>query len=168
MKVQRKGTTHVEEVSVLGSQSGDLQIQVGERFVSWSMTPLGEGCFELLSQGSSQVVYVMRDKKGTVWVHDGVGAFAFELPDERSPGRSRSGRDTVVAPTPGRIVAIAVSPGDKVAVGDPVVVLEAMKMEQRLSADVAGTVTEVCVAEQEQVDTDAILVRIKPDEVEEP
>ena len=72
-----------------------------------------------------------------------------------------------MSPTPGKIVAIHVSVGDSVAEGDTLVVLEAMKMEQRLSAEVSGTVAEVLVEEQEHVDADVVLVRIDVAEVKE-
>jgi acetyl-CoA/propionyl-CoA/long-chain acyl-CoA carboxylase, biotin carboxylase, biotin carboxyl carrier protein len=59
--------------------------------------------------------------------------------------RARSGSatsgDTLTAPMQGTIVKVAVNEGDVVAVGDLIVVLEAMKMEQPLSAHKAGTIT---------------------------
>jgi acetyl-CoA/propionyl-CoA carboxylase, biotin carboxylase, biotin carboxyl carrier protein len=59
--------------------------------------------------------------------------------------RARSGSatsgDTLTAPMQGTIVKVAVNEGDVVAAGDLIVVLEAMKMEQPLSAHKAGTVT---------------------------
>jgi acetyl-CoA/propionyl-CoA carboxylase biotin carboxyl carrier protein len=58
----------------------------------------------------------------------------------KKPGGATSG-DALTAPMQGTIVKVAVSEGDVVAAGDLVVVLEAMKMEQPLSAHKAGTVT---------------------------
>jgi biotin carboxyl carrier protein len=166
LKVLRKGTEHVEDVRVLSSKDGELQVQIGDRLIAFSLTPLADGQYELKSDGVSQTVRVLRDRKGVVWVHDGRGAFAFELPEEGGASGAK-GKDTVTAPTPGKIVDIAVSVGDAVNIGDTLVVLEAMKMEQRLSAEVSGRVLEVLVALQEQVDSDAVLVRIEPDEADE-
>ena len=46
---------------------------------------------------------------------------------------------------PGRIVKVLVSPGEAVAAGQPLLVMEAMKMENELKAKAAGTVIEVYV-----------------------
>jgi biotin carboxyl carrier protein len=54
-----------------------------------------------------------------------------------------------------------VNPGDKVAAGQEVVVLEAMKMENSISSDYAGTVVEILVAEGDNVQSDAPMVVIQ-------
>ena len=49
------------------------------------------------------------------------------------------------APIPGKVVSVAVAPGDAVAAGAPLVVLEAMKMQNQICAEGAGTVESVAV-----------------------
>ena len=61
----------------------------------------------------------------------------------------------------GRVVAVLVKPGDKVAAGQPVMTLEAMKMEHVHTAGVAGTVSAIDVPEGEQVTTGKIVVEIE-------
>ncbi|MEZ5186173.1 MAG: carboxyl transferase domain-containing protein [Candidatus Nanopelagicales bacterium] len=68
----------------------------------------------------------------------------------------------VRAQWPGLIVSVAVSPGQDVAEGDPLVVSEAMKMESTLRAPFAGTITSVEVLPNEQVHSGAPLVLIRP------
>ncbi|WP_257169597.1 acetyl-CoA carboxylase biotin carboxylase subunit [Bradyrhizobium sp. SRS-191] len=60
----------------------------------------------------------------------------------------------------GRVVAVLVRPGDRVALGQPVVTLEAMKMEHVHTAGLAGTVSAIEVAEGDQVTTGRIVVEI--------
>ena len=67
---------------------------------------------------------------------------------------------TVKTPMPGNIFKILVKPGDKVAKGQNVIVLEAMKMENNIASDYAGTVKRVLVKEGQTVAGDAILVEI--------
>ncbi|MCB0916564.1 MAG: acetyl/propionyl-CoA carboxylase subunit alpha, partial [Actinobacteria bacterium] len=64
------------------------------------------------------------------------------------------------APVPGTIVAVLVAPGDEVSAGDPVVILEAMKMEHRISTDSDGVVGEVLVAVGDSVDAHQVVVRL--------
>ncbi len=67
----------------------------------------------------------------------------------------------VVAPMPGRVLALDVKAGQTVAVGDRLLVLEAMKMEHRLVAKLAGTVAAVHVGEGDQVADGTLLVEIE-------
>jgi glutaconyl-CoA decarboxylase len=61
---------------------------------------------------------------------------------------------------PGNINAVKVKVGDQVKVGDPLVILEAMKMENEITAPVAGTVKEVRVKPGQTVNNGDILVII--------
>ncbi|MGJ5202577.1 acetyl-CoA carboxylase biotin carboxylase subunit [Bradyrhizobium sp. HKCCYLR20261] len=60
----------------------------------------------------------------------------------------------------GRVVAVLVKPGDQIAAGQPVLTLEAMKMEHVHTAGIAGTVSAIEVAEGDQVTTGRIVVEI--------
>ncbi|MBS7455866.1 ATP-grasp domain-containing protein [Coralloluteibacterium stylophorae] len=72
-----------------------------------------------------------------------------------------AGDDRVVAPMPGRVVVVRVAPGDAVAAGDEVAVIEAMKMELSLKASRAGTVAEVRAGVGDFVEADAVLVALE-------
>ncbi len=71
------------------------------------------------------------------------------------------GDGRILAPMPGRVLALDVAVGTGVAVGDRLLVLEAMKMEHRLVAKVAGTVRALHVAEGDQVGDGMVLVEIE-------
>jgi len=60
----------------------------------------------------------------------------------------------------GRVVAVLVKKGDRVTPGQPVLTLEAMKMEHVHTAGVAGTIVEIDANEGEQVTTGQIVVEI--------
>ncbi len=74
---------------------------------------------------------------------------------------SRDEGGMVRAPAPALVVAIAVAAGDEVAAGDPIVVVESMKMETTLTAPFTGRVREVLVAGNVQVAAGAPLVRLE-------
>lgn len=69
--------------------------------------------------------------------------------------------NAVKAPLPGVIVEVKVAVGDKVKIGDTVVVLEAMKMANNLDTEKAGTVTAILVQPGESVMEDTPLVVIE-------
>ena len=66
--------------------------------------------------------------------------------------------NSVVAPMPGKIIAIKVSKGQQVKAGDTVLILEAMKMEQEIKASISGTVSEISVSENDTVKKDQPLL----------
>ena len=88
---------------------------------------------------------------------------------ERVRGGSRSTRrsapggsgDTLVSPMQGTIIKIAVADGERVSAGDVIVVLEAMKMEQPLTAHKDGTVTGLAVAVGQTVTAGAPICELK-------
>src|SRR5262245_50327768 len=80
-------------------------------------------------------------------------------PDES--GASGSGPQRLIAPMPGKIVRVMVKPGDAVDARQPIVVVEAMKMENEVRAGRGGTVAEVHAREGQSVDAGALLVTIQ-------
>ncbi|MDP3182686.1 MAG: biotin/lipoyl-containing protein [Desulfobaccales bacterium] len=77
-------------------------------------------------------------------------------------GEPRGDLGSVVAPMPGAILEVLVKVGDRVQVGDTVVKLEAMKMENDLVAPMAGVVTEVRVSKGSNVAVGEVLVVLSP------
>jgi 3-methylcrotonyl-CoA carboxylase alpha subunit len=73
------------------------------------------------------------------------------------------GAGQLVAPMPGRVVTLAVAPGDRVASGQALVVLEAMKMEHTLTAPGDGEVTAVGCTAGAQVDEGVVLINLELD-----
>jgi biotin carboxyl carrier protein len=71
------------------------------------------------------------------------------------------GKQTITSPMPGKIVKVFVKVGDAVTEGQPVVVVEAMKMENELKAPKAGKVLEVTAAEGSTVENGAKLLVIE-------
>ncbi|MFL5918043.1 MAG: acetyl/propionyl/methylcrotonyl-CoA carboxylase subunit alpha [Gaiellaceae bacterium] len=78
--------------------------------------------------------------------------------DQRGPGTEQS---TVVAPMPGTVIRLLVGAGDSVRARQPLVVLEAMKMETPLTSPYDATVRAVHVAEGDRVAGGAVLVELE-------
>ena len=100
---------------------------------------------------------------------DGMAGFAIETLEDRHLQRASGkvgGADLLVAPMPGAVVELRVAPGDRVAAGDTLVVLEAMKLLQSLVAPFAGIVAEIYCAAGDTVAGQAPLVKLDPEEIQ--
>ena len=76
-------------------------------------------------------------------------------------GDATGGASRLTAPMPGKVVRVLVAAGDEVEARQPLVVVEAMKMENELTAPRAGTVTEVPVTEGMSVEAGRLLAAIE-------
>jgi 3-methylcrotonyl-CoA carboxylase alpha subunit len=102
--------------------------------------------------GIRRLAYAVRDSN-RVWVFLDGRTYVIE-PDERdTPQRVHATDDQVAlsAPMPATVLAIKVAPGDEVAAGDLLVLLEAMKMEMPITAPRAGRVKSLACREGEIV-----------------
>jgi biotin carboxyl carrier protein len=86
----------------------------------------------------------------------------FNMGAVMAPAAADGGTGKIAAPMPGKVIAVLVQVGDRVEHGQPVVVVEAMKMETTLTADVDGEVARIGTAVGEKIDAGALLVEITP------
>ncbi len=75
---------------------------------------------------------------------------------------SQAAPGSLLAPMPGTVVRVAVSAGDQVEQGQPLLWLEAMKMEHKITAPAAGTLSSLPVAAGQQVDLGVVLAVVTP------
>ena len=78
----------------------------------------------------------------------------------RAAGRGGGGSGLVTAPMPGKVIAVLVAVGDVVEAGQPLVLVEAMKMETTLAAEIAGRVQKVGATPGQLVEAGQVLVEI--------
>jgi acetyl-CoA/propionyl-CoA carboxylase biotin carboxyl carrier protein len=112
------------------------------------------------------IVVEVAGKRLEVSLPAGLGAPSVgrSAPRRRSTGSHSTvaGGDALTSPMQGTIVKLVVADGDEVAQGDPVVVLEAMKMEQPLAAHRAGVVSGLTAAVGDVVPAGAVICEISP------
>lgn len=134
------------------------------------LTRLGEAECHLVLDGSGHRVFARRMEGGWRLTVRG-RTFDVGVEDERArairlladAGGGDTGPREIRAPMPGLIVRVLVARGERVAAGDGVVVIEAMKMENELRAGDAGIVDEVAVRAGDVVDREQVLVTLAPE-----
>jgi len=149
------------DLELLRDREGGYRVSDGGR----------EYCFEIEELRSEVVRFrngvviesaeVFRDGERLYFLHRGVTHSVRDLTLAGPMTAAASGGDGKVrAAMNGRVVAVLVKPGERVMVGQPVMTLEAMKMEHVHTAGVAGTVAAIDVTEGEQVAMGKIVVEI--------
>jgi len=146
----------------------DNNIIVDDKPVRADILQVGPlGLFSLLVDHESYELVVKEQRFGYC-VTLGSNTYAVEVTDERTlrldAGRSQlttpSGDRFIKAPIPGLIVNILVKEGDEIGANQPVIILEAMKMENELRSSGAGTVGEIMFEVGESVEQGAELMQI--------
>jgi propionyl-CoA carboxylase alpha chain len=129
-----------------------IAARVGEQCgrVSWTQTHL--------RWGADQIRFDALAQPDGWWVHTPNYRGFVERPPAFPDLADQAPEGSLEAPMPGKVLRVQVSPGDAVSAGQVLVVLEAMKMEQRVMAPADGVVREVLVGEGDQVDSGQALV----------
>jgi acetyl-CoA carboxylase biotin carboxylase subunit len=108
---------------------------------------------------------VVRLSSGALAVMDRGETFVVELYDPYVAAESAgSSVDRVVTPMPGKMIQVLVKPGDVVKRGQPLAILEAMKMEHTLAAPGDATIASVEVVPGDQVVEGAVVVRFEKEQ----
>ena len=119
----------------------------------------GQGLDASLS-GEELTDNVLLTDDGEVVVFDAGEAFVLTRRPPVKDAAHAAGDGAVISPMPGKVVAVSVSVGDTVVKGQPLLTLEAMKMEHALTAPFDGEVESLSVATGDQVSEGVVLVRL--------
>jgi 3-methylcrotonyl-CoA carboxylase alpha subunit len=158
------GETEVVEVV---EHAGRYRVRLGEEWLDVDVRPEAAGPMSLLIDGVPWLADVDEVDGEVVVTLDGQ-PLRLQVEEAGGHGRRRRGAaggagQRLVAPMPGRVVAVHVRPGDRVEPDAPLVVLEAMKMENEFRAATGGVVAEVGVSPGQAVNAGDLLVVVAPD-----
>ncbi len=152
--------TEIETISEPGKDFIDVTI---ER-TKYRITEISDSIYEVESDGNRQrICCVVKDNKSYLDI-DGL---LLELTIPSDDGGNASGaagltgeKDKIFAPMPGKVVKLLVTEGDEVKEKQPMVIVEAMKMEHQVNALAAGKVKKINFADGDQVDTETPIIEL--------
>jgi len=140
----------------------------GEPFM-WDIIPLGQQCYHILYQNASYVAEVLEIDPATKVIRLQINGQTLDIQakDRFDLLLDKLGMSATVstkvnelkAPMPGLIVDVRVAPGQTVEKGDPLLVLEAMKMENILKAPSDGIVADIKVQLRDNVTKGQVLIQ---------
>ena len=145
-------------------RSGALALRVGEGDAAVAgplvFAPLADGAIDLqfAGQRTRAAVYAQGETDHVFTPQGATRIEAIDLLAHAGDAQGEGGRLT--APMPGKVVSFAVQAGDKVTKGQPLAVMEAMKMEHTIAAPADGVVQELLYAPGDQVTEGAELLKL--------
>lgn len=172
LEVDVAGRTRLVTVDPISGGAGSrLALHWDDTTREVDVSALGPGRLSMIlpeSGGASRAVRGDETAPGD-WV---VGIGGRQVRARVSDGRRRrraaaaqaGGDHAVAAPMPGRVVRVLVEPGDRVAAGQGLAVVEAMKMENEVAAPADGVVADVRAAPGDSVEAGGVLVTLTAEE----
>jgi len=150
-------------------KDGDVKISLDGKPSQVDLCEVSPGAlYSLILNGNSYELWARHTDEG--WeVFGGGRSFLLQLADERAhriaslrrTSQTKTEVVAVVSPMPAQVVEVKVSPGQEVAKGEALIIVEAMKMENELTAPRAGKVREVLVKPEQGVEKEQALIIIE-------
>lgn len=166
-KIYKLFETTWKEIAVSESQ-GQWRVRLGEKIMTLEPLLQKPPMYTFLVEGHQVLeLEIHADASGDMLVNLGHYPYRFHLVDPSRVALENAERESgkcggnVIAPMPGKVVEIKVKVGDDVAPGQAVIVVEAMKMQNALTAEGQGSVREIPVAVGQTVESGQLLLRIE-------
>jgi acetyl/propionyl-CoA carboxylase alpha subunit len=155
-------TLAVEYAFDRGGELAELRVD-GERLPGARLHGAGGGMVDL-EVGGCRRRYRVRVEGGIAHVNTAAGQVRLELLPRHPRVGATARPGSLAAPMPGAVVKVMVEAGQEVAENQPLLILEAMKMEHEIVAPTAGVLAELNVGEDDRVQAGAVLAVIEESE----
>ncbi len=154
---------HVHDIEIVRTRDGGYRASEGERSYRFEVDHLNDESVRFRIDGLTGTARFWREGDRLYILRSGETLAIRDLTRAMPERAAANGGDGKVrAAMNGRVVAVLVKPGDLVEAGQPVVTLEAMKMEHVHIATVSGIIASLAVEEGEQVTTGRVVAEIEP------
>ena len=160
--VRLKRGDNIYAMRVFAGPRGRCRVESPGETTNLQVLAADDGVYDLLEAERRHRASVTR-VGAEVWLRDSGRTWDFEDVSFEPTVKAETQRDGKVrASMNGRVASLAVALGERVALGQKLLVLEAMKMEHVHVADVEGVVAAIHVAEGDQVEAHRIVVEVAP------
>ena len=166
LRVEIGGESQLVFVEPIASGPGYYRLSWNDRSYELEVVQLPSGALSVITPKAGNKSYELRCFETTsseeLLITIGGRQVRARVSDGRCRARtstaSPDGEHSVVAPMPGRVVRVPVEVGDVVEAGQPLAVVEAMKMENEVTAQAPGVVSDVRTTAGDSVDAGTVLV----------
>jgi geranyl-CoA carboxylase alpha subunit len=138
-------------------------VRVGGGAHRVQLSPLGAGMLRVRVGDQTAIATVAR--QGERWyLHLDGHTLEYRVASGERRGAPRASGAGLVAPMPGLVTQVLAGVGDSVTVGQPLVIIEAMKMEHVIRASLGGRIRAINVRSGDQIEGGTVVVEISPAE----
>lgn len=167
MQAKVNGKTY--DIELVEKNGNNVKIKLNGEIVEIDATLTETGFCSILHNGHSYNAEVVNHDEGKYTITADFRRYEVELQSPRKKYIRNGGaadeevQDCIKAPMPGKIIAVLVEKGSRVKKGDPLIIIEAMKMQSTYTASQDTVVESVEVAEGDSVLSDQLLITFKHD-----
>ncbi len=145
------------------------KLQAGRDEIVPEITEVSSNEFTIKIKGKEHFGEIVSLKQNVCTVNVNGNTYKFSIETEKSLKRQKklakkgvSSNVKITAPLPGTILETMVKEGDKVAKGEALMILEAMKMQNEIVSPISGKVSRLMVSQSDTVLKDQLLIDISP------
>ena len=144
--------------------SGDaIDVEGGSAAVTFAAITHDTGCVEMTTANGRAVLHYI-DHEGQISIDAGRQHYRIDRIDPLAFNVDGAGGNTIIAPMTGVVTVLETAEGERVAQGDVLVRMEAMKMEHALTAPCDGVVTEITAGVGDTIADGAVMITLTPHE----
>ena len=160
-----------EELTLEYNKDGDAyEVVLNGKSKRTQVAASRDGAVTLIVDGKPLQAYVVRDGPRSLVSIAGLPyEFNHEPPKQSRPRQRGAGggfESEILSPMPGKILAVKAAEGETVEAGQTLILLEAMKMENALTAEGSARITKIHVFDGDLVELGQVLIELEPIKVE--
>lgn len=149
-------------------KADSFKASIGEDYYKFNVTKISDNCFSIILNDKNHTIYAAEsDNEVFIYLDGKIIRFDKAGNDQKKftqDGVVFGAKDKINTPMPGKVVKILVNEGDRIEVGQPLVIVESMKMENEIKSPTDGSVKSIHFKAGDLVDPDQPLIELTPDE----
>ncbi len=172
MKVDAIINKRKAQIELISKIQNRYKIKVDDKIFDFNVISTENGSYSIIYNNKSWNLEVAKSAGfNTYTVYKFGQSFKVEIEDALSKYKKnkdlglQGAENNIIAPMPGKIVKVLVTEGQKVKVGDTILIISAMKMESEFKSAVDGVVKKIHSKDDDIVNGDQLLVEIEATEV---
>ncbi|UCC80766.1 MAG: biotin/lipoyl-binding protein [Candidatus Zixiibacteriota bacterium] len=155
-------------IKIDGNPSGEYKAVIADKEYQFSASNISPNEFSILLDKKNMKAYVAESDE-RIYVHVGGKIIKLGKPGAAAGGFGGTGgefgvKDEISTPMPGKVVTVLVNEGDQVKSGQPLVIVESMKMENEIKSPTAGQVVAVNFSNGDLVEPGQPIIKLNPSE----
>ena len=151
-------TLPLKQYIKIGKHNYEVKLKADEKFGTYILLKNRKYPVEIVRSRQNRYEILFNDISYTFTVET---PFSLQRMKALEPGKEKSTAEFVKAPMPGKIIDVLAREGAFIQRGEPIVILEAMKMQNEILSPVSGTITKIAVKPNSNVMKDDLIAEIK-------